>query len=197
MSGQTERTTNSEGAPLVAFARPIMAVVYSESSLAADILRRLAAHFDGLGARCCGFIQHAAPRADRARCDMELEDLSSHETLKLSEDRGEGARGCRLDAVELANAVVRAHDMLATGADILIVNKFGKMEAEGGGFRPVIADALERGIPVLIAIPTCNLDSWRAFAGDLAGEITAETLAGTLRGPHHAVDIERVLAPPA
>ena len=101
---------------------------------------------------------------------MYLVDIDSGERLKISEDRGPMARGCRLDSAELVRALGLARGMLAEGADLLVLNKYGKSESEGRGFRPLIADALDRDIPILIAVPRKNLDSWRLFAGDLAAE---------------------------
>ena len=62
---------------------------------------------------------------------------------------------------------------------LLIVNKFGKIEADGGGMRGAIAQAVELGIPVLVGVPARNLDRWRAFAGPLAVELPAEPAAIT------------------
>ncbi len=59
-----------------------------------------------------------------------------------------------------------------------MLNKFGKTEAEGGGTRALIAAAVARGVPVLIAVPDRNLESWRAFAGELAVELRLEDLTG-------------------
>ena len=122
-------------------------------------------------------------------------DLDVKDVLGVAETWRAAGRG-----VALATVVETWGSAPRPVGSHLAVDEDGNFEGSVSGGcveGAVIADALERGIPVLIAIPTCNLDSWRAFAGDLAGEITAETLAGTLRGPHHAVDIERVLAPPA
>lgn len=63
---------------------------------------------------------------------------------------------------------------LQTGPDVLIVNKFGKQEAEGEGFRPVIAAALAVGIPVLVGLNTLNAPAFRSFASGLAVELPAE-----------------------
>ncbi len=85
--------------------------------------------------------------------------------IAISEDRGPLARGCRLDAHEMARAIALVSDTLRERPQLLMLNKFGKAEAEGGGFRPLIAAALEQGVPVLIAVPLRNLDAWRNFAG--------------------------------
>ena len=57
------------------------------------------------------------------------------------------------------------------GADVLIVNKFGKHEAEGRGFRDVIAEALARDMPVLVGTNGLNRPAFDAFAGGLAVEL--------------------------
>lgn len=57
---------------------------------------------------------------------------------------------------------------LAAGADVLIVNKFGKHEAEGRGFREAIAEALARDIPVLVGVNRLNLAAFEEFSGGLA-----------------------------
>ena len=60
---------------------------------------------------------------------------------------------------------------------LLVVNKFGKIEADGGGLRQAVAEAVELGIPVLVGVPARNLDRWRAFAGSLAIELPADDVA--------------------
>src|SRR5690606_37497974 len=65
---------------------------------------------------------------------------------------------------------------LAMGPDLVVVNKFGKTECEGGGCRSLIAEAVERRVPVLVAVPYGNLDGWRHFAGDLAAEYSLDAM---------------------
>jgi hypothetical protein len=52
--------------------------------------------------------------------------------LRISQVLGPQARGCRLVPAALETAVVLVVAGLSCGADLLIVNKFGKHEAEGG-----------------------------------------------------------------
>ncbi|RUV86684.1 DUF2478 domain-containing protein, partial [Mesorhizobium sp. M1A.F.Ca.IN.022.07.1.1] len=52
-----------------------------------------------------------------------------------------------------------------------VLGKFGKTEAEGGGFRALIAKALELSVPVLIGVPVINLVPFREYSADLAHEI--------------------------
>ena len=78
---------------------------------------------------------------------------------------------------ELAETV--AASLHGDAPRLLIVNKFGKIEADGGGLRGAIAEAVDLGIPVLVGVPARNLDRWRAFAGPLAVELPAEPAAIT------------------
>ena len=154
----------------------IVSIVYSDSAVAAALLWRVARSLRGAGIACAGFVQHDEPRQGRSLCDMVLENLSSGERLAISEDRGPGARGCRLDAGSLMAALQTAHTALASGPEVLILNKFGKSESEGGGFRPLIAEALALDIPVLIGVPWRNVESWRIFTGGLAREFATDEL---------------------
>lgn len=143
---------------------PITAIIYSDSGAIDAVMRTVADHLVGQGHALAGFVQRNQPYPGRARCDMILEELSSGERFGISEDRGPHARGCMLDVDELLKAVASAARGLEAGADLVMVNKFGKTETEGGGFRPLIAEALAREVPVLIAVPYRNLDAWRLFA---------------------------------
>lgn len=148
----------------------IWAIVYDDGQRIAALMDRIVTYLRSTGSQLAGLRQIAVSRPGHSRCDMILEDLASGATAAISEDRGEGARGCRLDVDALLNAMARARDALDERPDLLLVNKFGKTECEGGGLRPLIVSALERGVPVLVAVPRRNIDGWRAFAGELSVE---------------------------
>ncbi|WP_135448225.1 DUF2478 domain-containing protein [Tabrizicola caldifontis] len=126
--------------------------------LIAEVADRLAAQ----GVRLAGTVQSNHERPDRRKCDMDLRVLPDGPTLRISEDRGDLARGCILDSGALEQAVHEVERRL-DGADILIVNKFGKREAEGRGLTPVIAEALHRSLPVLVGVNGLNLAALLSF----------------------------------
>lgn len=117
--------------------------------------------------RLCGTVQTNCARSDRRKCDMDLQLLCSGTVLRISEDRGALARGCTLDTSALLQAVAATEAELPQ-ADLLIVNKFGKTEAEGRGFAPVIGEALCLDVPVLVGVNGLNLTAFREFADGLA-----------------------------
>ncbi len=124
----------------------------------AEISRRLRSE----GRRLAGVLQINAGREGRCRCDMKLKDLANGEEICISEDRGPDDRGALEVAAGRVNCAIR------TGAELVIVNKFGKAESEGGGMRDVIATALEYRIPVLVCANHEHHADLLAFAGDFA-----------------------------
>jgi nucleoside-triphosphatase THEP1 len=137
--------------------------------LLAEVVERLEAH----GVAMAGTVQTNIERSDRPRCDMELRLLPDGPTVRISEDRGGQARGCRLDAGALEQSVVWVAGALEK-AELLVVNKFGKQEADGKGLAGSIADALERGLPVLVGVNRLNLPAFLAFADGMAQELAPD-----------------------
>ncbi|MEL7115062.1 MAG: DUF2478 domain-containing protein [Pseudomonadota bacterium] len=119
------------------------------------------------GIRPAGVVQVNTDRSDGQPCDMDVCVLGTDTQLRISQSLGAGARGCRLDPQALETAVALVLNRLAAGADCLIINKFGKQEALGRGFRSVIAEALSLDIPVLVGVNPNNLDALEAFAEGL------------------------------
>lgn len=136
--------------------------------LLAGLARRLQA--DGIV--IAGTVQENTPRADR-RCDMDLRLLPAGPSFRISQDRGPGARGCRLDGAALEGAaewLLRHLDVAA----LVLINKFGRQEAEGRGLSPVIAEAITRGLPVLVGVNALNLEAWQAFADGMSQDLPPE-----------------------
>lgn len=126
-----------------------------------------------LGLPLAGTVQDNTERPGRARCDMDLRVLPGGPVLRISQDLGAAARGCRLDAHGLEEAVATVARRLPQ-ARLLVVNKFGKHESQGRGFVPVIVEALDRGLPVLVGVNGLNLDAWLTFAAGLSAPLAAD-----------------------
>jgi hypothetical protein len=147
---------------------PLAAILTDRS----DVDRFFAEIADALaasGMRVRGALQsrgHAG--AAHRRRDMDLTTLTSGRTFRISQPLGAGARGCRLDAGALAACSAFLAAELHAGADLLILNRFGRDEGEGRGFRDLIGTAMELDVPVLTAVRPTHADSWVAFGADAA-----------------------------
>jgi len=126
------------------------------------------------GYRLCGTVQINTECADAGPCDMDVRVLPDGPVLRISQDLGPQSQGCRLDPAALETAVGLVVAALQAGLDLLVVNKFGKHEAEGRGFRNVIAAAMEMGVPVLVGLNGQNRAAFEDFAGGLAQRLPPE-----------------------
>ncbi len=153
-------------------------VTGGERGQADMVLAEVAAQLRAKGVALAGVVQ-VNEEFDPARpCHMDLHILTGTDVVRISQNLGALSKGCRLDPAGLEQAVGLVAQALDTGPDLLIVNKFGKQEADGRGFRPLIGQALAAGIPVLTAVTPANRPAFEAFAEGLgvALECRAEAI---------------------
>ncbi|ABV93726.1 conserved hypothetical protein [Dinoroseobacter shibae DFL 12 = DSM 16493] len=131
------------------------------------LLWSLAARMQAAGVTLCGTVQTNTDCGDDKPCDMDVKILPDGPVVRISQSLGAGSRGCRLDPQALESAIGLSEAFLPQ-ADLLFVNKFGKQEASGRGFRPLIAEALARDIPVLVGLNSLNAEAFETFTGGMA-----------------------------
>lgn len=141
--------------------------------LLAGVADRLAA----MGWPLAGVIQINTVFDPARPCHMDLAVLDGTGQIRISQDLGPLSRGCRLDPAGLESAVGLVQAALSDRPRLLIVNKFGKQEADGRGFRPVIGQALADGVPVLTSVGVRNRPALDAFAEGLAETLPADERA--------------------
>jgi hypothetical protein len=118
-------------------------------------------------ARLAGVIAEDHGLADRACSAGFLRSLGNGERFPIFQDLGAGARACHLagDGAVTAAAAVRRD--IADGCDLVVLSKFGKLEAEGGGLRDAFGAAIEAEIPVLTSVSPKFAAAWKSFAAPL------------------------------
>ena len=114
-----------------------------------------------------------ALETDDPTCDMQLRILPDGPVIRINQNLGMLAKGCRLNGDALEQAVMEVSSR-TDSAQLLIVNKFGKLEAAGRGYIPLIVAALDKGVPVLIGVNMLNLPDLLTFAGDMALELPGD-----------------------
>jgi nucleoside-triphosphatase THEP1 len=167
-------------------------VVYGDGLFRDALIAQCAADLVASGYRLGGVVQSYAHQRGRRRCDMYVKDLVGGDEIKISLDRGNEARGCRLDPDAFARIDALVERAVLERVDLLIINKFGEEEAHGRGLRPVIADALIAEMPLMIGVSTRNLCDFLTFVGDSATRLRPDIEAITAwcwnaieRGAHH------------
>ena len=119
------------------------------------------------GHTVCGCVQHNIDKGPDRKCDMMVRTLPGNEVFLISQTLGSGSRGCRLNQDALEKAVAAAEAGYDRHCGVLIVNKFGKHEAAGRGFRGLIARAVEDGVPVIVGLNALNAQAFADFAQGL------------------------------
>ncbi|CUH63196.1 ABC-type molybdate transport system, ATPase component [Thalassovita gelatinovora] len=132
------------------------------------LLATLADQLTAQGLRLAGTVQFDQECDDGNKCDMDLRLLPDGPVIRISQNLGAAAQGCRLDPHALEQAVAMTDQQIEKGADLLIINKFGKHEAEGRGFRNTIALALDADIPVLIGTNPTNFNAFQDYTSGVA-----------------------------
>ncbi len=145
---------------------PLAAIHYRRDDGVDALLESMARELQARGACVAGFVQRESDAGANCCATLHLEDIATAEHHLISQPLGSGSKGCRLDPQALAGLCGLLEGALAWGADILVLNRFGKGEAEGHGFRAAIERALLDGVPVLTAVQDAYLPAWQDFAGE-------------------------------
>jgi hypothetical protein len=152
----------------------LAAIVYEAGFPIDEFLGRVANQLRAEHIRLGGALQENAP-GDTGRCSaMTLVDLASRGRFRISQDLGSQAEGCRLDAQGIAEFVALLDRAPDEDVELMILNRFGRAEAEGGGLRSAFARAMEAGIPVLTAVRAPYTEAWSQFHGHLATDLPAD-----------------------
>ncbi|MDF3414600.1 DUF2478 domain-containing protein [Sulfitobacter sp. M57] len=121
----------------------------------------------GLNVR--GAVQTRGVAGGECHCaDMDLTTFGSLRTFRISQPLGNGSHGCRLHPGALAECSEFIERELVLGADLLILNRFGRGESEGRGFRDLISKAIALDVPVLTAVRPTYAQSWSEFGEGIA-----------------------------
>jgi uncharacterized protein len=150
-------------------------VVHAAGQGVDRLLEGFAAQLAARGFRVAGVVQRNAvgggDGAGACADAMALVDLSSGRVVDISQRLGRGSSSCRVDPAGVAEASGLVRMALSRGPgrlpDLLVVNKFGALESEGGGLAAEIARAVADGIPVLTSVGGKHLSRWIEFAGGM------------------------------
>ncbi len=142
------------------------AVVLPHRHAAHALLADFAALQRAHGVGVAGLLQEGSKSAGDAPDAITLADLNTNErfAIMLSEAC---AGSCAVDpsAVAAASAVLRR--AVAGCSSLILVNKFGPLEAEGGGLADEMLQAMAAEQPLLTTVSVNRLESWLRFTGGM------------------------------
>lgn len=144
----------------------LAALVYKRHQDPDAVLREFARGLEGCGFRAVGLVQSGHRCVDSASLSAIL--LKTGTTVRLFQDPGPGATVCKLDIHQLLEAASQVAQEIDDGADVVIINRYGKQEREGRGLSHLIEHALNSDVPVVIAVPDYRFDDWIRFSGGMS-----------------------------
>ncbi len=158
-----ESASASEGA---AAALRVAAIVH-DGSVDVDALLAAVVRAQRDGGRKVRGLLMTYPDSDAAACaaPMVLVDIVSGEPYRVSQALGSGSKACRADTQGFARASEVLRAALSERPDLVIVNRFGSLEAEGRGFTAELLELMAAGVPLLTAVASRHLDAWQRFTG--------------------------------
>jgi len=151
----------------------LAAIVFDRDDPVDDVMRAFVGALRARGVKVAGLVQE--PGMEER--DLQVRDLTTGERLAIMQDLGAQSAGCAVDPAAIAIAARMIDRARGEKPDLLVVNRFGRLESEGAGMIAEIGAAVAEGEAVLIAVPLRYRDAWNAFAGGLDVQTTPEPAA--------------------
>jgi nucleoside-triphosphatase THEP1 len=136
------------------------AVVYGEKDDPDRLLLDFTEDLRRSGVRTAGLVQVDRSKGQSDDREIQTVVLSSGDVVPVTHNRNLGATGCGLDCRQLASIAKLIEATIHAGTGLVVINRFGKLEAEGKGLIDLIRQAAEADIPVLIAVPEHRFAKW-------------------------------------
>ena len=125
--------------------------------------------------RIVGVTEESRPDIVRACGPGALRSITDGRTYSLFQELGPHAQGCALDPGGVVTASDAVEREIAAGCELVLLSKFGKLEAESrSGLVPAYAAAIQARVPVLTSVSWKHVDAWERFASPLFTRIDAD-----------------------
>lgn len=155
----------------VRFTGQIAALQGAPGETIQTILSQFAEGLKRDGFRVAGVVEISQCDEDGACKHLAVRDLTSKSVIKFSQDLGAGSTACNLDPSGLAKACEAVERAIEDGADVVVLSKFGKLEAARGGLCDAFRAAILADLPIVTTVSPLLADEWAQFAGDLSNKL--------------------------
>ena len=102
---------------------------------------------------------------------LQLVDVRTGHAFPISQNLGPLSRACSLDTGGIAQASGVLRQALADRVQLAVTNRFGELEATGGGYAAELGLFAGAGIPVLTVAAHKHIEAWRRFTGGMGEEL--------------------------
>lgn len=144
-------------------ASPIAVVEGADSESIQRLFGAVAVNFRAIGVDVIGVTAEMHDLPDRSCSAGLLRNVGSNERFSIYLQTQPAHTSCHLDAkgVEAACASVLAG---IQGCQLVVLSKFGKLEAAHGGLYPAFEHTIAAGLPLLTTVSGKYREAWRSLA---------------------------------
>ena len=129
--------------------KTIAAVCEASNLVIQTLLADFVARWSRRGIRIAGVVERRDETMRRPHEAGFLSDVVTGATYSIYQNFGRGSISCRLDAAGVIGACEALRRQILAGCDLVILSKFGKLEAAGSGLTDAFAAAIENETPIL------------------------------------------------
>lgn len=150
----------------------IAAIRYAPRQAVRPVLDAFVAELMRRGLAPHGLFQEVLWDADGERQGTDAIDIRTGERIPLKRPSPyeRNNRVCSLSLAKLAEATMVLRRALDENAPVVVVERFGKTERDGGGLADDLLALMAGGIPTMVTVPEAELEAWQTFSGGL-GEV--------------------------
>ncbi len=143
----------------------IATVIGADSAATQALLATMVAGWRASGVNVVGAIAEV-PGLPKGTCSAGfLRDIATGTPYQIYLETPPRDTSCHLDAAGVEAACATIRDQVP-GSDLVVLSKFGKLEAARQGLADAFEAAVAAGKPVLTTVSDKHRDAWRAFVPD-------------------------------
>jgi len=139
----------------------------TDSATVQRLFAQAVARWRAAGVRVVGLVEETRGVPGQICNAGTLRDVVSGRPYSIYLDVPPPDRSCHIDAKGAESAGAAVLDDIET-CDVVVLSKFGKLEAGHGGLIGVFEAAISLGKPVLTTVSERHRAAWEAFAPDAA-----------------------------
>jgi len=145
----------------------IAAVVGAESAVIQRLLADAASAWQRAGVKVCGVVEEAHGLTGRSCSAGLLRNIETGNIFAMYLEEPPAHTSCHLDELGVVGACASVVERIAT-SDLVVLSKFGKVEAVGSGLYDAFEAAVRLGKPVLTSVAPKHRYAWQRFAPEAA-----------------------------
>jgi nucleoside-triphosphatase THEP1 len=146
--------------------RPIAAIASASRPATEALLAAVVGRMGASGAKVAGVLAETPLQAGTCGAGI-LRNITSAQPFSIRASEPSSRTSCLLDA---AGVIAAGHDVLdrIAESDLVVLSKFGKLEANGSGLLAAFEAAARFHKPVLTSVSDKHRAAWKAFAPSAA-----------------------------